>query len=76
MTPSSTRVLSRRSAGGWGSGLPSLFGAYHSISEAHLPRYLAEWDFKWNTRAMKDGERAAMALKGAEGRRLTYRQPN
>ena len=25
---------------------------------------------------MKDGERAALALKGAEGKRLTYRQSN
>jgi len=40
----------------------------------HLPRYLAEWDFKWNTRKMKAEERAARALKGAEGKRLTYRQ--
>jgi len=48
----------------------------HSISEAHLPRYLAEWDFKWNTRQISDGERAAAALKGAEGKRLTYRQPH
>jgi transposase-like protein len=51
----------------------AVYGAHHSISEAHLPRYLAEWDFKWNTRKMKDGERAARALKGAEGKRLTYR---
>jgi transposase-like protein len=54
----------------------AVFGAHHSISEAHLPRYLAEWDFKWNTRKVKDGERAALALKGAEGKRLTYRQPH
>jgi hypothetical protein len=53
----------------------AVFGAHHSISEAHLPRYLAEWDFKWNTRKVNDGERAALALKGAEGKRLTYRQP-
>jgi hypothetical protein len=53
----------------------AVFGAYHAISEAHLHRYLVEWDFKWNTRKMKDGERAARALKGAEGKRLTYRQP-
>jgi transposase-like protein len=53
----------------------AVFGTHHSISEAHLPRYLAEWDFKWNTRKMTDGERAAIALKGAEGKRLTYRQP-
>src|ERR1019366_7888454 len=51
----------------------AVFGTHHSISEAHLPRYLAEWDYKWNTRKMTDGERAAIALKGAEGKRLTYR---
>ena len=39
----------------------SVFGAHHSISEAHLPRYLVEWDFKYNTRKVKDGERAALA---------------
>jgi hypothetical protein len=38
-----------------------------------LHRYLVEWDFKWNTRALKDGERAAVAVKGFEGKRLTYR---
>jgi transposase-like protein len=54
----------------------AVFGAHHSISEAHLHRYLVEWDFKFNTRKMTDGERAALALKGAEGRRLTYRGPH
>ncbi len=53
----------------------AVFGTHHSISEAHLSRYLMEWDFKYNTRKLKDGERAALALKGAEGKRLTYRQP-
>jgi transposase-like protein len=52
----------------------AVYGTHHSISEAHLPRYLVEWDFKWNTRKMKDGERAAAALKGIEGKRLTYRR--
>ena len=54
----------------------AIFGAHHSVSEAHLKRYLTEWDFKWNTRKLKDGERAALALKGAQGKRLTYRQPD
>ncbi|HUB63488.1 MAG TPA: IS1595 family transposase [Methylocella sp.] len=54
----------------------AVFGTHHSISEAHLSRYLAEWDYKWNTRKMTDGERAAIVLKGAEGKRLTYRQPH
>jgi len=51
----------------------AVYGAHHSISEAHLPRYMAEWDFKWNTRKVNDGERAALIAKGIEGKRLTYR---
>jgi transposase-like protein len=51
----------------------AVFGTHHSISEAHLPRYLAEWDFKWNTRAVSDAERAAILLKGTQGKRLLYR---
>jgi transposase-like protein len=54
----------------------AVFGTHHSISQAHLHRYLTEWDFKWNTRKMRDGERAAAALKGIEGKRLTYRIPH
>jgi transposase-like protein len=51
----------------------AVFGTHHSISEAHLTRYLIEWDFKWNTRKLRDGERAALIAKGIEGKRLTYR---
>jgi transposase-like protein len=51
----------------------AVFGTHHSISEAHLPRYLTEWDFKWNTRKITDGERAALIAKGIAGKRLTYR---
>ncbi len=54
----------------------AVFGTHHSVSEAHLSRYLTEWDFKWNTRKMKDGERAALIAKGIEGERLTYRPTN
>jgi transposase-like protein len=54
----------------------SVYGTHHSVSEAHLHRYLTEWDFKWNTRKISDGERAALAVKGAEGKRLTYRIPH
>lgn len=51
----------------------AVYGTHHSVSEAHLGRYLVEWDFKLNHRKLTDGERAALVLKGAEGRRLTYR---
>lgn len=50
----------------------AVFGTHHSISEAHLDCYLAEWDFKWNTRKVNDGERAALIAKGIDGKRLTY----
>jgi hypothetical protein len=30
-------------------------------------------DFKWNTRKISNGERPALAMKGLEGMRLTYR---
>ena len=51
-----------------------VIGTYHHMSEAHLGRYCAEFDLRYNTRDMNDGERAAMILKGGEGRRLTYRR--
>ncbi len=54
-------------------------GVYHSVSEAHLHRYLSEFDFRYSNRSglgVEDAERAAKALKGAEGKRLTYRQPH
>jgi hypothetical protein len=53
------------------------YGTFHSVSEAHLFRYLGEFEFdmRFNTRNVSDGERAAAILKGAEGKRLTYHQP-
>ena len=52
-------------------------GTYHSVSEAHLHRYLAEFDFRYNNRSKlgcEDVERAERALAGVAGKRLTYRQ--
>ncbi len=51
-----------------------VIGTYHHMSEAHLGRYTREFDFRYNTRELNDGERAAVALKGIEGKRLTYRR--
>ena len=51
-----------------------VIGTYHHMSEAHLGRYCAEFDLRYNTREMTDGERAAEILKGGIGRRLTYRR--
>jgi transposase-like protein len=52
-----------------------LVGTYQHMDKKHLDRYLAEFDFRMNTRAKlgyNDTERTAIALKGAEGKRLTY----
>ena len=50
-----------------------VYGTYHSISRHHLPRYLGEFEFRWNTRFADDGERTLLAVKRAEGKRLVYR---
>jgi len=54
----------------------AVYGQFHHVSEAHLHRYLAEADFKYNTRSISDAERAAALLAGAKGKRLLYRQPD
>jgi len=54
-----------------------IIGTYHHVSEAHLKRYLAEFDFRYNERmalGVTDADRAFKAVKGVEGKRLTYRQ--
>jgi len=53
-----------------------VIGTYHHMSEAHLARYTAEFDFRYNTRKINDAERADVALLGAAGKRLTYRRSN
>ncbi len=51
-----------------------VIGTYHHMSEAHLGRYCKEFDLRYNTRELTDGERAAVIVKGMEGKRLTYRR--
>lgn len=51
-----------------------VIGTYHHMSEAHLHRYCAEFDFRYNTREISDRERSDELLKGIVGKRLTYRR--
>jgi transposase-like protein len=51
-----------------------MYGTFHSVSKHHLHRYLAEFEFRYNTRGMADADRAALAIKAADGKRLTYRK--
>jgi transposase-like protein len=56
-----------------------IIGVYHHVSEQHLKRYLAEFDFRYNERmalGVDDKTRAERAVKGIKGKRLTYHQPH
>ena len=56
-----------------------IYGVYHHVSAEHLPRYLAEFDFRYSNRAklgIDDGERTARAIAGARGKRWAHRQTN
>jgi transposase-like protein len=54
-------------------------GTYIHCGQQHLQRYLSEFQFRYNNRSglgISDGERTARAMKGIEGKRLTYRPTN
>jgi hypothetical protein len=53
-------------------------GIYQHCGEQHLHRYLREFDFRYNHRealGFTDVQRTIAAIKGIEGKRLTYRKP-
>ena len=49
-------------------------GVYQHCGRQHLHRYTGEFDFRYSNRTVTDWERTTVALKGAEGKRLTYRR--
>lgn len=52
-----------------------LYGTFHAVSKKHLHRYVSEFQFRWNTRKIDDGQRLAIAIRQAEGKRLMYCEP-
>jgi transposase-like protein len=52
-----------------------VYGTFHAVSKKHLHRYVSEFEFRYNTRHMDDGERVLEAIRGAEGKRLMYAVP-
>lgn len=50
-----------------------IMGIYHSVTKKHLPRYVNEFDFRWNTRKARDGDRIVAAVQGAQAKRLDYK---
>jgi len=55
-----------------------VIGTYHHVSEAHLARYLSEFDFRYSNRSglgIDDTQRTQEVLRHVGGKRLTYRSP-
>ena len=50
-------------------------GVYHHVSRGHLAKYSDEFAFRYENRKVSDGARAKLLVEGAEGKRLTYKQP-
>ncbi len=51
----------------------SIDGTHHHISRTHLPRYLAEFDFRYTTRKDTDTARLQLLMTQVGGRRLSYK---
>jgi hypothetical protein len=50
----------------------SIDGTHHNISVAHLPRYLAEYDFRFSTKKLTDADRMSAIVASMGGRRISY----
>jgi hypothetical protein len=56
-----------------------LFCSGPNRGKQYLNRYAAEFAFRYTNRSangVEDTARAALIIKGAEGKRLTYRRPD
>lgn len=53
----------------------SIDGTHHHVSVDHLPRYLAEFGFRYTFRKESDTQRMARLVRQVDGRRLMYREP-
>ncbi|MCU1303664.1 MAG: hypothetical protein JWQ87_3948 [Candidatus Sulfotelmatobacter sp.] len=51
------------------------YGVFHHWSRKYMAQYLAEFDFRYNGRKMNDDDRAALALKKTDGKRLMLKTP-
>lgn len=52
-----------------------IVGTFHHVGKGHLGRYVSEFEFRYNIRALADKDRPVVLVAGAEGKRLTYKQP-
>lgn len=72
-TDNGRRAGVNRCEGFFGQLKGSIDGTYHHVSTTHLPRYLAEFDYRYSTRTLSDTQRMHNLISRTAGRRLTYR---
>ena len=69
------RIITTNTAEGFFANLKrQILGTHHHTSKRHLPKYVNEYDFKYNTRGESDDARTVAAIQGGEGKRLTLFQ--
>ena len=59
--------------GFWSQLKRGINGIYHHVSKKHLQLYCSEYEYRYNTRGMKDGERFENWMGAAQGKRLTHK---
>lgn len=61
--------------GFFGNTKRSIDGTHHQVSRQHLHLYVAELEFKYNTRQVTDGQRTTQGIRRMEGKRLMMHRP-
>jgi transposase-like protein len=51
-----------------------LVGTHHGVSAKHLPRYLREWEYRFNRRNLADGPALWLIRRAVECATITYNQ--
>ena len=65
------KVTTNAVEGYFGNLKRQLDGTHHHVGSNHLHRYVKEFEFKYNSRKIKDGARTVQAVTRIEGKRLT-----
>lgn len=69
------RATTNAVEGFFGNSKRALDGTHHHISKKHATLYLAELDYKYNTRKTTDGARTVQGIREMAGKRLMLRRP-
>ena len=58
----------------WSHFKRMIYSTYHWVSKRHLPKYVDEFTFRFNTREYKEQDRFDLVLLSSVGKRLSYRE--